>query len=185
MSSFKKNILLSSAMAVALLSSNAHAATFNVSAVDNSVLGGTGGVETGLSFSAGETISGSVDSKDTWTASTTSLNSNFNFTTNADGVDGTNWTHNGLTTAFGTLVGGINNNYFVLGTEFNVTAPETGLLSLFYWDDIAIDNAGLVNVSVNSGVSNVPVPAAVWLFGSGMIGLLGANRKKEKLTVAA
>jgi len=181
MSSFKKNILLSGAMAVALLSSNAHSATFNVSAVDNIAWGGTSGVETGLSFSAGETISGSVDSNDIWTAST----SHINFYSNADGVDGKNWTYNGLTTTFGTLVGGINNNFFVLGTEFDVIAPETGLLSLFYWDDIAIDNAGLVNVAINSGVSNVPVPAAVWLFGPGMLGLLGASRKKEKLTVAA
>jgi hypothetical protein len=36
------------------------------------------------------------------------------------------------------------------------------------------------NFTVNSAnVSAVPVPAAVWLFGSGLVGLLGFNRKRS------
>jgi hypothetical protein len=34
------------------------------------------------------------------------------------------------------------------------------------------------NVTVSGSPSNVPVPAAVWLFGSGIAGLMGMRRKK-------
>jgi len=34
-------------------------------------------------------------------------------------------------------------------------------------------------IIINGSVSAVPVPAAVWLFGSGLIGLFGINRRKK------
>ena len=37
------------------------------------------------------------------------------------------------------------------------------------------------NVSVMADVSAVPVPAAVWLFGSGLLGLVGVARRKKAL----
>jgi len=37
------------------------------------------------------------------------------------------------------------------------------------------------NVSVTADVSAVPVPAAVWLFGSGLLGLVGVARRKKAL----
>ncbi len=194
-------------MSVVLLSANANSAImdFDVSAQGNSVLGGVG-YNTGLNFSAGESITGSVNKNDYWSASGSRL-----FWSNANGLvedvfaTGTDesgkaegvrigrqyprsWTHNGLTTTYGTLVGEINNNYFVLGTDFDLVAPETGTLSLFYWDNVADDNAGRVTVSIDNNaaaVSNVPVPAAVWLFGSGLVGLIGANRKKVKLSTVS
>lgn len=36
---------------------------------------------------------------------------------------------------------------------------------------------------VGDDVSQVPVPAAVWMFGSGLIGLVGFSRRKSKTTV--
>lgn len=36
-----------------------------------------------------------------------------------------------------------------------------------------------VTLSYNNQVSNVPVPAAVWLFGSGLLGLVGVARRKK------
>jgi hypothetical protein len=33
----------------------------------------------------------------------------------------------------------------------------------------------------NPPVSSVPVPAAVWLFGSGLLGLVGVARRKKSL----
>jgi hypothetical protein len=33
--------------------------------------------------------------------------------------------------------------------------------------------------SVDATVSSVPVPAAAWLFGSGLLGLLGVSRRKK------
>jgi hypothetical protein len=41
---------------------------------------------------------------------------------------------------------------------------------------------GFGSTVIPPGTGNVPVPAAVWLFGSGLVGLLGAKRK-SKLTV--
>ncbi len=200
MSSFKNAIKFFSTLAVILLSANANSAivNFDVYAKENSVLGGVG-LNTGLNFSVGDSITGSVNQNDYWSANP----SRGLFWSNANGLVGNvfatgvdesgkaagvrigreyprAWSYNGLTTTFGTLVGEINNNYFVLGTDINVMAPDTGLLSLYYWDDVAADNAGHVTVSLDNNISNVPVPAAVWLFGSGLVGLIGANRKKTK-----
>lgn len=41
------------------------------------------------------------------------------------------------------------------------------------------DQALIWGDAFNVGVSAVPVPAAVWLFGSGLIGLVGISRKKK------
>jgi len=43
----------------------------------------------------------------------------------------------------------------------------------------------IINYAANSQVSAVPVPAAVWLFGSGLAGLIGASRKKKQALAAA
>ena len=206
MLSFKKSIKVISTLSVILLSANANSAIidFDVSAIGNSVIGGAGR-DTGLTFSEGESITGSVNENDYWSANPSRglFWSNANgliedvFATGSDesGKDAgvrigrqypRTWSHNGLTTTFGTLVGAINNTYFVLGTDFDIVAPESGTLSLFYWDNVADDNAGLVTVSIdNNAVSNVPVPAAVWLFGSGLVGLIGVNRKKAKLSTVS
>lgn len=50
-----------------------------------------------------------------------------------------------------------------------VCGGDTGCLSDVYFD----------NVSVTVDVSAVPVPAAAWLFGSGLIGLVGMARRKK------
>lgn len=44
-------------------------------------------------------------------------------------------------------------------------------------DVVAIDD-------IRYGVSAVPVPAAVWLFGSGLVGLVGASRRKKAMAAA-
>ena len=41
----------------------------------------------------------------------------------------------------------------------------------------AFDGADTIGVD-NFAISSVPVPAAVWLFGSGLIGLIGLSRRK-------
>jgi hypothetical protein len=65
-------------------------------------------------------------------------------------------------TALSLAGGGINSlyaNYVVNYTTVNTTYSFTGS-----------------GVAINS----VPVPAAAWLFGSGLIGLAGAARRKSK-----
>ena len=42
-------------------------------------------------------------------------------------------------------------------------------------------DARIDNVSIVTDVSAVPVPAAVWLFGSGLLGLVGVARRKKAL----
>jgi hypothetical protein len=53
--------------------------------------------------------------------------------------------------------------------QFNSTCGAgAGCFADFYID----------NVSISADVSAVPVPAAVWLFGSGLLGLVGVARRK-------
>jgi hypothetical protein len=46
-------------------------------------------------------------------------------------------------------------------------------------DSLYQDNSDLNgNYKINLSVSSVPVPAAFWLFGSGLIGFVGLSKKK-------
>ncbi|MEA2079375.1 MAG: VPLPA-CTERM sorting domain-containing protein, partial [Pseudomonadota bacterium] len=47
----------------------------------------------------------------------------------------------------------------------------------FYIDDIYLEDTDDINL--NNPVSAVPIPAAVWLFGSGLLGLIGIARRKK------
>jgi len=60
------------------------------------------------------------------------------------------------------------------GGDININAP-TGLPVGTTDETWAIDNVEVVL----GGVSAVPVPAAAWLFGSGLIGLVGFARRKK------
>jgi hypothetical protein len=67
-------------------------------------------------------------------------------------------------------------------------APDTSVALNFYFSTGRQDASfktsdGLYAWAVHSGdagASTVPVPAAVWLFGSGLIGLLGMSRKRQR-----
>ena len=69
---------------------------------------------------------------------------------------------------------------------FNTTlGPDAGggLSMLFKADCGAVTDCRLTalidNVSIITDVAAVPVPAAVWLFGSGLLGLVGVARRKK------
>jgi hypothetical protein len=60
---------------------------------------------------------------------------------------------------------------------------DAGICSDGRWgtEDDAVFCGNLATWVATSNVSAVPVPAAVWLFGSGLIGLVGfARREKQK-----
>jgi hypothetical protein len=50
-----------------------------------------------------------------------------------------------------------------------ICGAADGCISDYSWD----------NVSITADVGAVPIPAAVWLFGSGLIGLIGIARRKK------
>ncbi len=178
------------------LSANAAMIEFDVQANANSVSGGVG-VNTGLMFNAGDTISGFVGEDDLWSAGALPRWSNANglvvdlFATGSDdsgeaagvqiGRAFGNHTRGAFSFAFGTLVGEINGEFFALGTDFDVVSTETGTLSLFYWDSDRSNNRGLVTVSIENGVTAVSAPTTVLMLILSVAGIAGArqmNRRK-------
>ena len=50
-----------------------------------------------------------------------------------------------------------------------ICGAAPGCISDYSWD----------NISITADIGAVPIPAAVWLFGSGLIGLIGIARRKK------
>lgn len=81
--------------------------------------------------------------------------------------------------------------FSINGIEASILVGSLSLSQGDSWDvlsDLNIDNSGLLTISSNnkigfrglSGlqvVSNIPVPGAVWLFGSALIGMFGMRKK--------
>ena len=68
------------------------------------------------------------------------------------------------------------------GTQVSLDTIFDGVLSGGDWTLFISDNEGLDTGQFDSweiNVTVVPVPAAVWLFGSGLIGLIGIARRKK------
>jgi hypothetical protein len=103
----------------------------------------------------------------------------------ADGISGPlsiRWAGTDLNVAasYGTAVD------FLFAGSHNVTLPgprgTTRTIEGFTAEDIV--NLGKITLAGNSlsfapAVSNVPLPAAVWMFGAGLMGILRANRRKS------
>jgi len=73
-----------------------------------------------------------------------------------------------------------------LNDTFTTTLDDTsGPISgdvtwAWQWDlNIASGGSALISKDMQLSVSAVPVPAAVWLFGSGLLGLVGVGRRKK------
>jgi hypothetical protein len=169
----------------------AHSAviTVGVDALANSSSGGVG-VPT-LSLTVGQIFSSSVDPGDLWNAGALPRWSNADgltgdlFATGSDDsgeAPGTligalfpDWTQNGLTAPYGSLVGEIGGVYQVLGTSFSGAAWGTGILNLFYWDENFADNTEFITATLTT----VPEPLTLSLFGAGLIGLSLLRRRSK------
>jgi hypothetical protein len=87
---------------------------------------------------------------------------------------------NGVSSASPNPFSNFQSSFYWSATEY---APDTNVVRLFRMLDgyQAITSKSLNNYAwaVQSGdVSAVPVPAAVWLFGSGLLGLIGFAKRK-------
>ena len=91
----------------------------------------------------------------------------------------------------GTKVGKFNTFYLSANGEMNLAALATGgevKQNLFFWDNPSLSSglAGTKQVTIKTlstggtqVASNVPVPPALFLMGSGLLGLVGIRRKKQ------
>lgn len=99
------------------------------------------------------------------------------------------WYYNGDSTAKSSLAAPLANNSWPATNGF---AATTGLnvadvTSITFLVDCAGNNcaandyalAGIKTTGPDSDVSEVPLPAAAWLFGSGLIGLAGIARRRK------
>lgn len=68
----------------------------------------------------------------------------------------------------------------VLSATFEAIAVGTSALQ---FENVILSDPNAVPISValiDGAVTVVPIPAAVWLFGSGLLGLIGMARRKKK-----
>jgi len=108
------------------------------------------------------------------------------FTDNGDSI-GTFFSFNRQVTAFGLdittnpgsamTIGGSVTDSIILGND---TASFWGVIDMDGIASITFSASGSPNVGFDAvSYSAVPVPAAVWLFGSGLLGLVGMARRKK------
>jgi len=116
-------------------------------------------------------------------------------TTTATSIEGSNPTTSGQFDYFSTQgiaywggAGVLNyNSSTTAATLFAVTAGSpiatTTIVSSTAEETAVLSNAGLSLVGLNGGTTSpppVPLPAAVWLLGSGLLGLTGVARRRSK-----
>lgn len=80
------------------------------------------------------------------------------------------------------LLDSMNIDYANGGFSFYATDIDTGATFNAYFDAFDGDDANYMLISgmwTDFSVTPVPVPAAVWLFGSGLLGLVGIARRKS------
>jgi hypothetical protein len=188
----KKGIaLLIGAAFLMMLTAVSQAALYSVFAKDNSSTGGVGLAT--ITLSTGQLFNVAVDPKDLWNAGPLPRWSNADGLTGnlyATGSDESGqsagtligqsfglYTQKNFSAPYGSLVGQIGSgNYFLIGTNYSAVASAGGTLYLYYWDSNNNDNTEKIVANVNV----VPIPAAAWLLGTGLLGLVVIRRRMKR-----
>ena len=171
---FKKCAFLSSvgaALVGVLLAGQAHATTWVLSGDMDPIQATTnpGNVGNGTGTIAGDydDVTNLLNYTITWMNLTSTVN-NMHFHLGAPGVPG--GIDLGIPSPFTSPKTGIN----ILLTE----VQETNLLSGNWYVNVHTTNFGAGEIRGQVLVEAIPVPAAVWLFGSGLIALVGLARRR-------
>lgn len=170
------------------------AAAVIVAAQVNSSSGGSGG-HTGVFFNTGDYFTATAAVDDLWNAGARPRWSNADglvanlYATGSDdsgyaagtliGQNFGTWTQHGLTAAYGSLVGSIGGQYFLMGTNYAGHAVGTGELLLWYWDSNNGDNSEHISVTISS-VASVSEPEIITLLSVGIIGLILSRRRETE-----
>ena len=115
---------------------------------------------------------------------------------NAESFDSFNGTTSGIigTTA---SAGGTNLNLYTVGLPMSPASVGTTAYTLYGLTSTGSTGGQMLSYSLGSATfdgttltftgngSAVPLPAAAWLFGSGLLGLLGIGRRRQSATAAA
>ncbi len=173
-----KVVLISLFSLTGIISTSANAASVYDFEISSGAISTSGGID---GWGIGTlSVSGSFTATFDTTTSTVQF-SNINVVTNPgssfvfpdyDGTyDGSSFSGSQLVDLLGTY-----NTYS--GTFDGANLAIAGVFRDPYYDGYVYD------FDIAASVSSVPVPAAVWLFGSGLLGLLGvAKRKKMHITL--
>lgn len=104
-------------------------------------------------------------------------------------ITGSGWTQDVEGGKYGFF--GLNSDSGVVGTSsplqlFGFTGGgTTGLMSSYILGSATLAADGTLAITGNGTVAPVPLPAAVWLFGSGLMGLVGVSRRRKAAAVTA
>jgi hypothetical protein len=127
--------------------------------------------------------SGGGDSQDSFIVEVGSgyqIDSLFVTTSNVSGPDAFSASFGAYTSSFATVAA----DYFLpLGSTTSnlvLTAIGPGEYSLSMFGQTAnAEGAYSLDYTIQMNVSAIPVPAAAWLFGSGLVGLIGISRRRK------
>jgi hypothetical protein len=157
---------------------SANAIPIDVYAYENSLKNVA--LDTGINLNVGDLLDISVATDDMWRAGVADRESNADGLGNPYGGDFGNYSSNGASFLYGSLVGQIGTgDYFLIGTSFSQTVSDAGVLKLLYWDSNYADNSGFITADVTA-TNPIPEPATLMLLGLGLIGIPQFRKRLKK-----
>ncbi|VAW70458.1 hypothetical protein MNBD_GAMMA09-2148 [hydrothermal vent metagenome] len=67
--------------------------------------------------------------------------------------------------------------------DYGTYDPLTNAFNIGWTESLALDfGTAILDISLQGNLTTVPVPAAIWLFGSGMLALFGFSQRRRKFS---